>query len=283
MRIYDQHLHSNHSFDSSAEPAEVCAAAIERGLAGITFTEHFDTHPTEWDDCRFDYAAIAAEHARLRERFGQRLTVGTGIEVCYQPARMDFILNYLGHRFFDLVILSVHWTPCGPIHRKKSWQGLSPEQGTRQYLETVLNAVRYCAQLKKNNASPFHVLGHLDFVKRYTHRWWAENRIEDCTDQVDDILRYCLKADLIPEINTSTFRKDLGEPMPAAWVTRRYKELGGVCMSLGSDAHRPAEVGSHFNEAAQIVADAGLQGQAVFAAGSRTIIPPRGAEPSRSP
>ena len=192
MNIYDQHLHSNHSFDSSADPAEVCAAAIERGLAGITFTEHFDTHPTEWDQCQFDYAAIAAEHARLRERFGQRLTIGTGIEVCYQPARMDFILNYLAHRYFDLVILSVHWTPHGPIHEKKSWQGLSAQQGTRQYLETVLDAVRYCAQLKKNNASPFHVLGHLDFVKRYTHRWWGQDHIEDFAleDYYGPVVRY---------------------------------------------------------------------------------------------
>ncbi len=272
MKLFDQHLHSRHSFDSAVDPVEVCEAAIARGLAGITFTEHFDTHPSEWNECQYDYAAIVAEHARLRERFGDRLTIGTGIEVCYQPERMGFILDYLGARSFDLSVLSIHWTPDGPVHKKPSWQGFTPAEGTRRYLEAVLGAVRFCGELKNKGGSPFQVLGHLDFCKRYTHRWWGENGIEGCGDTIDEILRACLSADLIPEINTSTLRSEVGEPMPAAWVARRYGELGGECMSIGSDAHQAADVGSGLSEAAEIIRDAGLGGLAVFREGSRKIV-----------
>ena len=48
MDLYDQHVHSRHSFDSHSEPAACVESAIERGLSGITFTEHFDTHPGDW-------------------------------------------------------------------------------------------------------------------------------------------------------------------------------------------------------------------------------------------
>ena len=81
MRLYDQHVHSKHSFDSETEPAEMCRQALEQGLAGVTFTEHFDTHPTEWPRCRLDYRRLVEEHAALRAEFGERLQVGLGLEV----------------------------------------------------------------------------------------------------------------------------------------------------------------------------------------------------------
>ena len=89
------------------------------------------------------------------------------------------------------------------------------------------------------------MLGHLDFAKRYSYIWWQENRAAKCRDIIEEILRTCLEADLIPEINTSAFRRGLTETMPDAWTVHRYKELGGRCMTVGSDAHRPPEVGQN--------------------------------------
>ena len=60
--------------------------------------------------------------------------------------------------------------------------------------------------------------------------------------------------------------------MPTAWVARRYRELGGECMSIGSDAHKPADVGGGLPEAAGMIRDAGLGGLAMFRAGSREIV-----------
>ena len=81
MKLYDQHLHSRHSVDSKADPVANCEQALAAGLAGLTFTEHYDMHPTEWDQCRWDYDAIAATIYELRGRFSPPLQVGFGIEV----------------------------------------------------------------------------------------------------------------------------------------------------------------------------------------------------------
>ena len=35
--------------DSDADPDDNCERAIGLGLSGVTFTEHYDPHPTEWD------------------------------------------------------------------------------------------------------------------------------------------------------------------------------------------------------------------------------------------
>jgi histidinol-phosphatase (PHP family) len=273
MKLYDQHLHSKHSFDSKAEPAEVCRNAIEKGLAGIIFTEHYDTHPTEWPGCVFDYDRIAEDHAACRAEFGDRLAIGTGVEICYQPDNMPAILDMLESHEFDLVILSVHWFDGKAVHSRESWDPSRLGHTTRCYLEAVLDAARLCAELARRNSRPFHVLGHLDFAKRYTYIFWQENHAAECRDVIEEILRTCLEAGIIPEINTSPFRRGLTETMPDAWAVRRYKELGGRCMSIGSDAHRPHEVGQNLHIAAGMITDAGLDGLAVFEKGRYRIEP----------
>jgi histidinol-phosphatase (PHP family) len=273
MQLRDQHVHSKYSFDSESEPTEVCRLAVERGLGGVVFTEHFDTHPTEWPGCVYDYARLVDLQAELRAEFGNRLSVGLGIEVCYQPDNMGFILDYLSKRQFDLVILSVHWFYGRAVHFKESWAGLDLAEGTRRYLRTVLEAARLCADLNRKGSSPFDVLGHLDFAKRYTHIFFNENRAADGRDIIDEILRACLEADLIPEINVSPLRRGLDEPMPAAHTVRRYRELGGRCMSVGSDAHRPSDVGRDLRHAADMIAEAGLEGLALFQQGRYRVEP----------
>ena len=264
MKLYDQHLHSRHSFDSEADPARNVEMAIERGLAGLTFTEHFDVHPDDWKKCTYDDAAYSQTIADLRDRYARDIFVGKGIEICYQPDHMDFILDFLSKHRFDMVMLSVHYFTGRPVHKRASWDGLSTAEGTRKYLETVLEGVRMCERVKGSGGRVFDVLGHLDFVKRYTQRFFGEFDVTTHADLVDGILQACLAADLIPEINTSTLRQNLNETMPGPAVVKCYAELGGKSMSIGSDSHKSDHVGSNLDHAAKMLQDAGINHLAVF-------------------
>jgi histidinol-phosphatase (PHP family) len=243
---------------------DVCANAVQRGLAGITFTDHFDTHPSEWPNCLYDYDAQRERIALLRARYAGTLRIGHGIEVCYQPDRIGQILDHLARFDLDLVLLSVHWMQGRRVHERDDWGSLSCEEGTRQYLLAVRDAARFCAAEARFGRRPFDILGHMDFVSRYTRSWWGRSALGDHAELVDEILRACLEAELIPEINTSPLRNGVTDPMPPAWVARRYAELGGTCMSIGSDAHRAEQIGAGLDTAAQIVRDAGMKGLAVF-------------------
>lgn len=122
MKLYDQHLHSIHSFDSKADPAANVEEAIEQRLAGLTFTEHFDVHPDDWKTCTYDDKAYSETIAKLRARFGGEIFIGKGVEICFQPDHMGFILDFLGDHQFDMVMLSIHYFSGLPVHRKKSWE-----------------------------------------------------------------------------------------------------------------------------------------------------------------
>jgi len=264
LALYDQHLHSRYSWDSKADPAGNVQQAIAAGLAGLTFTDHFDAHPAEWPQCRYDYEALADTVAGLREQFGDRIFIGHGIEICYQPERMDMILDYLAGRPFDVVLLSVHWFGGRALHVREHWNTLDTWSGTRAYLEAVLEAARLARELNRPGCRTFDILGHLDLVKRYTQRYFQTFDVRSHGALVDEILRTCIEAELVPEVNLSTLRQSLPEPSPADWVVRRYAELGGEAMSLGSDSHKVEDVGAGVGEWAGVLKRNGIGRLAVF-------------------
>ena len=264
MKLHDQHLHCWHSVDSQADPRENCLRAIERGLSGLTFTDHFDNHPTEWDLCKWDYEAIAETIAAVRDEFGHRLRIGLGIEVCYQPQMLPVTLDYLERHAFDVVLLSVHWWDGKPMHIPSQWEGLDWRGETRRYLENVLEAARLCLAHREKGERPFDILGHIDLVKRYTQRFFNGFDIRAHADVINEICRTAVAAEVIPEINTSTWRQGLTEPMPADWVVQRYAESGGTAMSIGSDAHRPEDIAADFDRATAMLRNAGIVHEAVF-------------------
>ena len=154
-----------------------------------------------------------------------------------------------------------------------NWDGVGVAEGTKRYFETVLRAVRMCERLRSSGGRVFDVLGHLDFVKRYSQRFLGSHDVSACPDLIDDILESCLAAELVPEINTSTLRQHFDETMPGPAVVARYAELGGEGMSIGSDAHRSDDVGSHLDHAAEMIREAGMNQIIVFKDRERNPIP----------
>lgn len=273
MSVYDQHVHSRFSFDSESEPGDMVRAAIDRQLPGLTFTEHFDTHPDEWPNCRYDDARYSEAIEALREQFGGQIFIGKGIEICYQPQRMGFVLDFLERHTFDVVVISVHWAEGGPVHSRQYWERFGVGAGTAGYFRRVLEAARFNLDRRQRGEKPFDILGHLDLVKRYTHRFFATTPGPEHARLVEQVLQACLEGGLIPEVNTSSARTALAEPMPGAEVVRRYAALGGAMMSLGSDAHRPADVGWGLAEAAEMMLASGIRLTAVFRARQLEAVP----------
>jgi histidinol-phosphatase (PHP family) len=271
MNLYDQHLHSHHSFDSQADPRDNVLRAIEVGLSGLSFTEHYDTHPDERDGCVYDDARYSSTIDELRREFEGSIRIGKGVEICYQPDNMAEIVDFLDTHTFDVVILSVHWCYGQPIHERRVWEGQDPSRVTRRYLEAVRDAVAHVERLQRGRSRLFDILGHLDFCKRYSMRFAECNCVGDHFDVIEGILTGCLAADIVPEVNTSTLRQGLTEAMPGPGVVRRYAELGGTMMSLGSDSHRACDIGADFDRAIATLRAAGIANVPVFESRNRRV------------
>ncbi len=67
MFKYDLHIHTSYSGDTDADPEECIVRAIERGLDGVAFTEHYSYDASEFVE-------------RLREKYADVLLVLRGVE-----------------------------------------------------------------------------------------------------------------------------------------------------------------------------------------------------------
>jgi len=99
----DLHVHSKYSGDNNSEPEETIIRAIELGLHGLAFTEH--------------YSYGASEHAELlREKYGDRILVLRGVEFSSQE----------GHCLIfgvDTDTLSIKYAPVKDIIRVVNQEG----------------------------------------------------------------------------------------------------------------------------------------------------------------
>ncbi len=68
-------------------------------------------------------------------------------------------------------------------------------------------------------------------------------RMEYLNNKNDDIV----KTNFGIEINTSGIRYGLGTPHPNIEIIKRYKELGGKIITIGSDAHKSSDLVSNFD------------------------------------
>ncbi len=137
------------------------------------------------------------------------------------------------------------------------FEGYTRKEAYLRYFEEVLQNIK----LYDNE---FDVYGHLDYVVRYGG--YAEKRIDyqEFREILDEILIQLIKKDKGIEINTSGIRYGLGNPHPNIDIVKRYKELGGKIITIGSDAHKVEDFAKDFDIAYDLLKEAGFDEIAIF-------------------
>ena len=134
------------------------------------------------------------------------------------------------------------------------------ERITRQQL--VDNFDEILEMLKWGN---FDVLAHLTYPLRYFQS--KSNLTIDLNKfkkQIDEILFMTAKTDKALEINTAALRQQLNKLSPEVDILKRYKELGGKFVSVGSDAHYAEHLAADIDRAYDAALKAGFNNIAFF-------------------
>jgi histidinol-phosphatase (PHP family) len=251
----DCHLHTAaFSCDAQATLDGLIARAGQIGLALLTTTEHVDFVPR--DDCygHYDQARHMAQRAEVRDRSFGELEVLIGVEVDYQARYEDAARAFLDGGAYDLVIGSVHYVGDAFIFGDVFLSG--PE---RERYEAYFKQAR-CAV----HSGLFDVLGHLDIVKRYGVEHYGPFQPVRYAEPIDALLRACVETGTGLEINTSGYRGPPGEAFPTLPVLKRYCELGGELLTVGSDAHTVQDLGRDIPRAIELAREAGFRWLAAF-------------------
>ncbi len=262
--LSDNHMHSYFSGDSEAAPEDMIKSSKDKGLSGITFTDHLDWdyhhEPGLFD---LDIPKYLSKMRQIAETCAtDAFPVRVGIELGLQPHLADRHTYLLKENNFDYVIGSVHQIDGNDPYYDTFFEGRSIVVAYRDYLLCLLE-----------NLSEFYeidALGHLDYISRYGMRVAKSRGVDgrfyydDHREIIDEILRFLVLHDIALEVNTGAFRYGYDEPNPSYEIIRRYREMGGCMLTLGADAHKPEDVGGAFEKVIPRLKELGFSSYYVF-------------------
>jgi histidinol-phosphatase (PHP family) len=288
MIIADYHVHSDFSSDGKASMEQMVERALRLGLKTLCFTDHMDYDYPQVSDYSFvfDVEEYRKKLDDLKERYHGRIELLTGVELGLQPQIRDKMTSLIEGFPFDFVIGSSHVVDHVDPYYPEYWQEISEEEGIRGYFESILDNCR--------SFHGFHVYGHLDYIVRYTpsmvnykkilqsdpttpgyHSLREEAYQRVCSlytypkysDILDEVLKTILTMGKGIEVNTSGLKYGLGNPHPRTEILKRYKELGGELITIGSDAHLTEYLCYDFHRAEELLKSLGFKYYAVFRQG----------------
>lgn len=261
MIIADYHVHSDFSGDSQAPMEQMIERAIQLGLKKICFTDHMDYDILNESDTSFvfDPEEYVKKLHQLKEHYHRQISILIGIELGLQPQLADQLSALMKSYPFDFAIGSSHVVnrvdPYFPVY----WEGRTMEEGIRMYFQGIIDN---CKQFQD-----FNIYGHLDYVIRYANRnseKKADYSYSDYADLLDEALKIIIHHGKGIEVNTAGLKYGLGYPHPKTEVLKRYLELGGELITLGSDAHKPEHLCYDFHLMPDYLKDLGFRYYATF-------------------
>lgn len=270
MISYDYHLHSNFSGDSDAAPESMIQKACELGLAGICFTEHHDPDgPAVEEGYPFlvDFDTYFPAMKMLKEQYKDHIQIGIGMEFTIQD-HLSPVLSSLCRQYpFDFIIGSFHFINGQDPYYPEFFHNRDEQSAYEEFFALQLEA------LKKFDPSEIDTLGHLDYIVRYGPNQNQYYSYEKYASLIDPILVYLLENRIALEVNTGGLKYGLGEPNPCTDILKRYYELGGRMITIGSDAHRPEHIAYDFQKCRKVLMETGFEGYTIFHNRTPELIP----------
>ncbi|MTI65684.1 MAG: histidinol-phosphatase HisJ family protein [Firmicutes bacterium] len=257
MYIADYHIHTNFSGDSKAAINDIIKTGIKKGLKEIAITDHIDfEYPSNDIEFKLDIDNYINTINKLKEKFYGDIKILLGVEVGLQPHVSKKNMKLVKGHSFDFVIGSVHVGDSLDFYNGDFFKGKTKKQAYLRYFENIIENIE-----KFNN---YDVLGHLDYIIRYGGYEDKELSYSDYLDIIDTILKLIIKNDSGVEINTSGYRYGLNQTHPKYEILKRYKELGGKIVTVGSDSHTPRDITADFNKAYELLEKVGFDSITLF-------------------
>jgi histidinol-phosphatase (PHP family) len=245
--LCDSHVHTSFCGHAVGTMEEYVLAAIKKGLRRLVFLEHMESGVEYFDTTWLseqDFNDFFKEGNRLRKRYHNCLEIGLGVELGFNPTHRDELFERISKRNWDQIGISYHYCrhPDFQYHlnlvSRKQWNidaigKIGCDLLLHHYFDTLIEAV---------HSLPGTVLCHLDAGLRYLpDLHFSKAHIEKIAALLDAVKEKGMGL----EINTSgiTIR---GEPFPSAQFVKMAIDRE-IPLVAGSDAHRPEDVGNHFD------------------------------------
>jgi len=138
------------------------------------------------------------------------------------------------------------------------------QRGAKRILDDYFDGLEKIIQM-----GIFDVISHLDLIRKLDRRSSSNpsptfGHLEDYyLSRCRRIVELAFQNKLIIEINTSGINRNWGQPYIQQSILNYCGELG-VGIQVGSDAHKPTDIGQYFDVAYEMLMQAGIQNIVIF-------------------
>ena len=267
----DYHVHCDHSPDCHVPMAEQLRRAAALGITDLCMTDHIELGLDEWGDEVIDLMAYRQEFEALRGQFPQlRLRFGVEVGISCPEHHWAQLLEMMQAMEYDFVIVSAHTLHGKNVLKALPYEGDGLARVCREYIPSIL------PRLTRLDPSLYSCVGHIDFPLKGALRCHApctEYRYNFAPEAMDALFRYIIDQGKCLELNTSPWGlMPPGQISRPDWL-RRYAQLGGEYITIGSDSHLTQNTGAFFREAAALAREAGVKYLAVYEKMKPTFYP----------
>ena len=250
-RLIDMHTHSDNSPDGIHSPMYMCERAVDKGLRALAVTDHCEIDKFFEQKYASSVFHSYFETAKARSAFEGQLLVLIGLEIGQYASNPQLADKTVEKYPFDFILGSVH-TPRGFNEDIKEidYTKLDVYEFMNNYFDELTQLALW---------SGCDVLAHITCpMRRIQGHYNIDFDYDRVSDSLDRLLNTIIKNNKALEINTSGLRQEIGRLMPEERVIRRYKELGGSYITIGSDSHTVNDIGAGIEEAMTVVKDCGF-------------------------
>jgi histidinol-phosphatase (PHP family) len=268
--LADFHIHPGYSLDATGTIRQYCDRALEIGIRHICFTTHYDLNPKRSEKDAFwrlngqrvsvtdDLVGVYFDEIeKAKAYFSQYgLRIYRGLEIDYFDG-VNREVERVRTRFpIDFVIGSVHCLDDVSISEKNE----APLYFNRKSLSQM--ADDYFALLCKSAQVPgFDCLAHLDYYVRYAREYYGDDIDHIELERYDDVFQAIIQNKKGIEINCSPFRYGVETFHPKPAVIERAIAAGVNIVSVGSDSHKPSQLGGGLRQAYALLETHGVTPQ----------------------
>lgn len=253
--IADLHTHSDHSFDGHHSCTELCEGAINNNAMCIAITDHCDIDAENYDFRAFATNQYVQTFA-AKKAFEGRLLVLQGIELGQGIYRKEMSEKILNDFKYDFVLGSIHNLENTEDFYFLDYKNYDIDKLLREYFENVLKL----AQWNRTDS-----IAHLTYPLRYiVAREHIEVDISKYYDIIDTVFETIIKNDKALELNTSGLFMELCDTLPNKELIKRYHDMGGKYVTLGSDSHYQDKVCQGIEKGYDILLECGFKEFTIF-------------------
>ena len=233
--MFDQHVHSNFSFDSNEDLENYINVSNKND---IVTTEHLDfANPIiNYEDSSINYLKYIEEIDSLNKKYSNKFF--SGIEIGYTPNSEKRIEDFLKDKNFNLKLLSIHQNGLYDymcVNKKL----ISLEALIQEYFEQMIQALE--------SSIEFNVLAHFEYGIRI-----IDISVTDfdslASKFLNKIIEFIIKKEIAFEVNTKSMYKYKKENL-YSYMIEKYLKKGGKLFTLGSDAHNIKDYAYKFDDA----------------------------------